>query len=227
MSDRKTSSLSWVIPSMLSAAVGLAAVWQGYEVATTSQNTQKSLEISKVKLEIISSAKNYDRRSSEILFEHVLKPIDSEISYNKFRIDFLSLNSELAPASPAPAKQTQIVTQEMPQIIEQDFYSLVKEFRGDERLIASDKLVLAHNEHPEAVVNSLINGVLPEKNKWSYRVNLYIAFTLARVEPSWNGSKEQLGKIEELKEAGNFKKDSTFRRRVKEALDNYSGPKNA
>ena len=227
MADSKISSLSWVVPSVLSTVVGLAAVWQGYEVATTSQNTQKLLEISKVKLEIISSAKNYDRKSSEILFEHVLRPIESEISYNSFRSDFLSLNSEIAPASPAPAKQTQIVTEEIPQSINQDYSALVEKFRGDERLIASDKLVLAYKEHPQAVVKSLIDGLLPENDKWSYRVNLYIAFTLARIEPSWIGSKEQLNKIVALKETGNFRKDTTFRRRVNEALDNYSAPTNA
>ena len=70
------------------------------------------------------------------------------------------------------------------------------------------------------VVNALISGILPTSEKFSYRVNLYIAFTLARVPGGWEGTTEQLSAIDGLRHTPN-NDDPTFKKRTKEAYDNF------
>jgi len=98
----------------------------------------------------------------------------------------------------------------------------VKQFRGPDRLKSSDRLIQIYEQDPIAVVDTLIQGILPPNDEWSYRVNLYIAFTLARIRSGWRGTAEQRNEILKLKDTNNYK-EPTFLRRVDEALANYKG----
>ncbi|HEX2546603.1 MAG TPA: hypothetical protein VHL79_17100 [Ramlibacter sp.] len=72
----------------------------------------------------------------------------------------------------------------------------------------------------EGTVELLVSSLLPQTDPRSYRFNLYAAYTLARVEGGWKGSGTQLGKVQALKESGNYK-DPTFQATVDKALKNF------
>ena len=101
--------------------------------------------------------------------------------------------------------------------------TLVEKFSGPERKVASSQLMEFYEEDPESVIDTLIDGILPEFDKRSYRVNLYIAYTLANLPSKWRGSTKQKRTIERLRLTRNYINDSTFERRVEQALKNYAG----
>lgn len=98
--------------------------------------------------------------------------------------------------------------------------ALVEQFSGDNRLIASNQLIQLYKQNTVNVVQSLINGIQPEERQTSYRVNLYIAFTLGRIDPFWEGDQQQLEKIKELRTQRNYK-DETFRKWVDESIKRF------
>ena len=98
--------------------------------------------------------------------------------------------------------------------------NLINKFSGNERLIASNRLIELYDKNQKKVIEALIEGILPEDNKWSYRVNLYIVLTLSQIKPKWIGTNEQKEIIVALKNTRNYK-DSTFKKRVDEAIKNY------
>ena len=104
-----------------------------------------------------------------------------------------------------------------------EIQELIDRFNGADRLRASDRLVDLYRQADQSVrdemVSALIEGLLPEDDKRSYRVNIYIALTLSRLSPAWRASPSQLRAVEHLKQTRNHK-DPTFKRRVDEALDN-------
>jgi len=100
--------------------------------------------------------------------------------------------------------------------------ALVNKFIGSERKIASSMLIELYRKNPRSVVNALINGILTQSEKGSYRVNLYIAYTLGNIPSGWQGSQEQKEKIKRLMSTRNHD-DPTFKRRIKKALTNYAG----
>ncbi len=91
---------------------------------------------------------------------------------------------------------------------------------SSERLIFSNRLIELYEDKKNVVVEALINSILEPSNSKSYRVNLYIVFTFARISGGWEGSNEQLEKIKSLRETQNYK-DDTFRKRVDEAISNF------
>lgn len=97
---------------------------------------------------------------------------------------------------------------------------LVQKLKGDDKLIASNRLVELYKESKEKVVPVLVDHILPEGDKWSYRVNLYIAFTLGRLRPFWEGTKEQVEKIQSLAQTRNYR-DATFKKRADKAISNF------
>jgi len=101
-----------------------------------------------------------------------------------------------------------------------DVDELIKSFRGPDRLIASNQLIALSQTKPNAVVNALINNVLDADDELSYRVNLYIAFTLSRMESGWKGTEEQRNRLINLRKTRNYL-DETFKRRIEEAILNW------
>jgi hypothetical protein len=90
-------------------------------------------------------------------------------------------------------------------------------------LIASNQLVELYKSEPDAVVEALINSIIgkdKDDDPLSYRVNLYIAFTLARIRGGWRGMPTQYQMLASLRDSKNYQ-DDTFRQRVDGALSNY------
>ena len=101
-----------------------------------------------------------------------------------------------------------------------DLEELIKNFKGPDRLIASNQLVALYEQTPDAVVNALIKNILEADDELSYRVNLYIAFTLSRIKSGWKGTEEQKNKLIKLTNTQNYH-DETFKRRIDEAINNW------
>lgn len=71
------------------------------------------------------------------------------------------------------------------------------------------------------IVTSLISSIVPEEDQTSYRINIYIALTLSLLKEGWIGTEQQRKAIEDLRGTSSYKKDSTFRGRVDDALKSY------
>ena len=97
--------------------------------------------------------------------------------------------------------------------------NLIAEFKGDNRRQASDRLVAMYPQNKTAVVEGLINAIL-DSGPDTYRVNLYIARTLGKISPNWEGTYDQFQKLSALSETPNYE-DKTFRDWVVQALSRY------
>jgi hypothetical protein len=95
---------------------------------------------------------------------------------------------------------------------------LIKKFTTSERKNASLTLSELANKDPEAnplVVKGLIVGIVGDKEENAYLKNLYIAYTLAKIN-DWNSS--EYGKVCNLKTSKNYN-DPTFKMRVNNAIN--------
>ncbi len=113
------------------------------------------------------------------------------------------------------------------EVATEEVEELIGRFNGPDRLRASNRLLAIYRQGDEAsqdaMVEALINALLPADDSRSYRVNIYIVLTLSRLEPAWRATAHQLQAIENLKKTTNYK-DSTFKRRVDEAIANSASP---
>jgi hypothetical protein len=227
MSDEKNSSMSWLVPAMISGVISLAAIIQSCQVATSSQEGQKTIEVAKIKCDIVKSIDTLEFRTAKLLIDHTLKPLDKEPSLRDFEDELLKILNERAPQTNNQEQRASLdeLTKGLSETLvggikSKDIDDLVKKFDGDERLIASNHLIGLYNENRTVVVKTLIDKILPENDPRSYRRNLYIAFTLARIKPYWEGSREQIEAINSLKHSSNYSNE-TFRKRIDEAISNH------
>lgn len=234
--NKEVKPSTWLVltPSIIGGVVAIAGIWSGYMVAVSGQRQQQTLEVSKLKLQIIGSTTTFDFRTATMLLEHALKPIDTADSYKVFEKDFKELLATKAPQAPGNYYDISVPTGwftvgeglgyvgSLHPATFSELQELVRQFQGLDRFKSSERLIDFYDVQPQDVVNALIGGILPANDKWSYRANLYIAFTLARIRPGWSGTKEQRQSILKLKETKNYE-EPTFRRRVDEALANYKG----
>ena len=94
-------------------------------------------------------------------------------------------------------------------------------FFGGYRLQASDQLIEQIEQGDTETVPLLISSIIREDARREYRVNLYIAFTLARTS-SWTGSAADLEAIQGLINTPNYL-DPTFKQHVDDAINRFSG----
>lgn len=83
----------------------------------------------------------------------------------------------------------------------------------------SDKLVAEINDGNTGLSEKLIDSIIQNDPKREYRVNLYIAYTLARTA-NWTASEESRLKLADLANSENYG-DSTFKQHLDEALRRY------
>jgi hypothetical protein len=122
-------------------------------------------------------------------------------------VETRNLNSPNAPQVNVPAN-----------ILNKD--ELVKQLTSSERLSVSNRLIELYGQNKSGVVSALINAILPQSDKNSYRNNLYIAVTLARISGGWEGSDTQLAAINALKKTENYN-DATFQQWINKAAANH------
>jgi hypothetical protein len=118
-------------------------------------------------------------------------------------------------------KLDEVLTAEVTSIVA-NAGDLIEKFKGDERRIFSNKLAEQYQTSQEDVLSILMNSILPESDYWSYRVNIYVTRTLAKISNGWKGTKDQLEAVEQLRQTRNYK-DATFIKNVDAAISNYKG----
>lgn len=250
MAENTPATNSWLVPALISAVVGFVTILGTVIVNNSAQDTQMTLEASKLKASIITSINIYDTATSKILLKHSLKPLEKPESFNAFVADYNSLLAQRLPEAPIGAKEFGIVSEEVQltqglsaavveavtMAVEENVTGidtgvdqenakiqigeLVNSFTTDDRLIASDAVVELYKIHPILIVDSLINNLLPDSDSWSYRNNLYVVFTLSRISEGWEGTDKQLQAVKDLSTSNNFS-DPTFSRRVNEAIKSF------
>jgi hypothetical protein len=92
-------------------------------------------------------------------------------------------------------------------------------FNGDQRRLASDRLIALYPDNKQAVVAALI-GAIEGETPSSYRVNIYVARTLADIPEGWEGSDSQLESVKGLTGSSNYG-DPTFQENVDRAITNW------
>lgn len=95
-------------------------------------------------------------------------------------------------------------------------------FFGGYRLQASDQLIERIEQGDSETVPLLVNSIITDDARREYRVNLYIAFTLARTS-AWTGPPTALDAIQGLTSSDNYQ-DPTFKQHVDSAVSRYAGP---
>ena len=97
---------------------------------------------------------------------------------------------------------------------------LARQLNGPNRRSISDALVSSYSQNKSGVLAALISAILPEIDKNSYRNNLYIAVTLARLPGGWEGYSADLDRLKG--QTRNYQ-DPTFRKWVDAAVQNHKG----
>lgn len=88
-------------------------------------------------------------------------------------------------------------------------------FSGNRRQL-SDQLVGLIDKKEKDITSQFLTSIIDDDTARQYRVNLYIAFTLARVN-YWNSSPDLIEKFKSLTETKNYS-DPTFKKHVDAAL---------
>jgi hypothetical protein len=97
--------------------------------------------------------------------------------------------------------------------------NLIAQFSGDNRRKASNELVQLYPQYGNSMVEALINAIVPQSPA-SYRVNLYIARTLGAIRPNWEGTPDQLARLQALRDTQDYR-DPTFKARLDEAISGF------
>ena len=97
-----------------------------------------------------------------------------------------------------------------------------EKFSSSERLNFSNQLVAQFGTNSGALARALIDALLPGGDQRSYRINLYVALTLARIPNGWPQSADPQRKVDDLKNsvAYPYSAEPTFAKRVREAIAN-------
>jgi hypothetical protein len=96
---------------------------------------------------------------------------------------------------------------------------IIEGFKSADRRTLSRNLAKTYSSYPTEVVDQLINSILPDDDRWSYRVNLYVVSTLERITPCWESTILQRKKLISLRDSPNYQ-DETFKNRLEGAVKN-------
>lgn len=104
--------------------------------------------------------------------------------------------------------------------ISQQIADLIAKLKGPQRRSASDQLVQLYQQNKAVVVERLIDALL-DGGPDSYRINLYVARTLGSIQPKWEGTSDQLAKVQALKASKDYQ-DPTFKYWVDRTISAYT-----
>ena len=97
---------------------------------------------------------------------------------------------------------------------------LIAALTGKDRRLYAERLSNLEGQAVSGAVELLTGSLLSQSDRWSYRFNLYVAYTLAKFPGGWIGSPAQLASIDALKRTGNYR-DATFKQWVDAATRNH------
>lgn len=241
-SDANQSNSNDGVSSISAAIIGIAGVIAGAIItasveyvngnsAAFAAGQQRALEIARYKGEILSSLNKSDAQTAEVLLVHTLRPIDAPEAYSAFYEAYQGLLAQrTAQRDTDNDRKLSLVPLSVPPTAKvpsagtdgSDLRQLVNQFAGSGRQEASRLLLAAYEQRPSEVVHALIDSILPHSQPAAYRVNLYIALTLANVPGRWRPLPSQCERLIAL-EGTPLYDDPTFRDRLNEAVARAAG----
>lgn len=211
---------------LLTAAISVAAVLvSATQIGVAYITKDKEIEINRVTAE-----KDQELKWKAALLNYVTANMDSIFSNDKkkqsrylsvmlstFQTKYGYTDEIVQNISTLAAEETPppITDSNVPAIGE-----LIANFKGPERLVASNQLTDLYEKNPDAVITALIANLREADDDLTYRVNLYICFTLSRIKSGWKGTEQQRDRVSKLTNSKNYQ-DDTFKRRVDEAINNW------
>lgn len=242
------SAASWLAPALIGASVAVATIIASQYLLASKDALEHWRKISEVQGKIIRDLK--DKESAEnanLLISEELEVLylafrtypwsaPDMTRFDSFKSRIVALRQKasdqnrIEPAQPLSSDSLEpsarsfntalpAETAAQPSISTTDIQT---KFNSGERLKYSDALVVRSKQSAverDAIAGALVRSVLPDNDGRSYRINLYIAFTLARFPDGWTASADPNKAIDALKTSRNYR-DSQFKRRVDEAIDN-------
>lgn len=221
MSNGKESSRSWLVPALVGASVALVGSGITYYLTSRKDTHEHMRGVAAVRAQIIDSAtgKSPNQIGARLTLDYVLKPIDETGQFEEFSKKVSDIfASQAAETSPGAARES---LQQIAPPIPGEIADLISKFGGPERLAASNALVERSKTNPNPVVDALIDELGKQHEDLSYRFNLYVVFTLARIPNKWPGTDVQRDKVIALQKSPNYQNDATFRSRTDEAISNW------
>lgn len=221
MSNGKESIKSWLVPAVVGASVALFGSIVNSVLASRKDTLDHMRGVAAVRAQIIESAtgKSANKIWARLSLDYVLKPIDETGQFDEFSKQVSDIFGNEAPeTSPGPERES---LQAIAPPIPGEIADLISKFTGPERLAASNALVERSKSNPLPVVDALISGLRKQTDDASYRFNLYVVFTLARIPNGWPGTDLQRNAVMSLRTSGNYLNDATFRSRTEEAIANW------
>jgi hypothetical protein len=219
MSNEKERTTSWLVPALVGAFVALIGSAITYYLTSWKDTREHTRGVAIVRAQIIESATGTtpNLTAARLTLDYVLKPIDETGNFDEFSNKVIEIFADQAPqTSPGERDSLPQVTP----VISGEIADLINKFTGPERLAASNALVERSKIDQVAVVDALINKLRKQDEEFSYRFNLYVVFTLARIPGGWSGTESQRNEVMSLRETSNYS-DATFRSRTEEAILNW------
>ena len=220
MSNGKESIKSWLVPALVGASVALFGSVISSFLTSRKDTLDHMRGVASVRAQIIESAtgKSANRVGARLSLDYVLKPIDKTGEFNEFSSKVSDIFADKAAETSPGADRESLQAIAPP--IPGEIADLISKFTGPERLAASNALVERAKSSPVPVVDALISGLREQDDEASYRFNLYVVFTLARIPNGWPGTDQQRERLIALRSSRNYK-DATFHSRTEEAISNW------
>lgn len=212
---------SWLIPALVAAAVTLASTTATFVVTNWKNTKEHQRETVRIRLQIIDATAKEKFSSlleARLMLDHVLLPIDELADREAFKKKISDRFSEFAAESTREQISFENLVRLAPPAGSGSVDSQISKLEGPDRLAASNYLVEEAKKDSQLIVKKLLSSLRPASDPMSYRVNLYVAFTLSRIEGGWPATEAQVAKIRDLRSTSNYS-DSTFKKRVEEAID--------
>lgn len=210
---------SWLVPAVVGAAATLIGTVTTFYLTSTKDRQEHHRAVAAVRLQIVESpATATDIKKARLLLQYGLKPIDDAKMYAQFEHGVLDLFASQAAEIVSPSDNSTL--QQIAPPVSGDLLELIGKFSTAERLAASNSLILRAQTQKQAVADALIAHIQPPGLRHSYRINLYIAFTLARLVGGWSGTEAQHARVASLRRTEDYD-DPTFKKHVDTALRNW------
>jgi hypothetical protein len=212
---------------LLTAAISLAAVLvSGTQIGVAYITKEKEIEINRV-----NADKDQELKWKATLLNYVTANMESIFSNDKKKqsrylsVMLSTFQTKYGYTDEVVQNISTLAAQEVPPAVTESDVNpaigeLIANFKGPDRLVASNRLTELYEKNPDAVITALIANLREADDELSYRVNLYICFTLSRITSGWKGTEQQRDRLSRLTNSKNYQ-DDTFKRRVDEAINNW------
>lgn len=226
LGTKNQSPWNWLLPALIAAlvSIGVAAIAQA--VSLRNADREHWREIAEAQGAIVKEFGQLSFGVGEMLLKYRLEPLyeSGDPQYVAFVSDIQGLRVIAFDGAPGEveASSVAVVSTEAATSDALPVAAVIQDnFNSGMRLAFSDELLAKFADRPKELAIALIGAILEPSDRRSYRVNVYIALTLARLPGGWPSDADPLGKVAALQETANYD-DPTFEKRVDEALRNMT-----